>query len=150
PRAKIVCYEKIVHIPLSNEENLEVHGERPEENMKQLKTMKVNKPKLRYIPVVRNFPGVFSEDLSGLSPSRKVELHIDLIPGAMSVAKSPYRLAPTELQELSNQLKELQDKGFIRPISSLWGAPVFFGSFRMCIDCRELIKLLSRTATALP
>ncbi|GJT84705.1 putative reverse transcriptase domain-containing protein [Tanacetum coccineum] len=88
--------------------------------------MKVNKPKLEDIPVVRNFPGVFLEDLSRLPPSREVEFRIDLIPGAMHVAKSPYRLAPTELQELSNQLKELQDKGFIRPSSSLWGAPVLF------------------------
>ncbi|GJX74963.1 putative reverse transcriptase domain-containing protein [Tanacetum coccineum] len=106
-RAKIVCFEKIVQIPLSNGENLEVHGERPEGNLKQLKTMKVNEPKLKDIPVVREFPSVFPEDLSGLPPSREVEFRIDLIPGAMPVAKSPYRLAPTEMQELSNQLKEL-------------------------------------------
>ncbi|GJR00569.1 putative reverse transcriptase domain-containing protein [Tanacetum coccineum] len=59
-------------------------------------------------------------------PSRKVEFYIDLIPGAVPVAKSPYRLAPTEMQELSNQLKELQEKGFIRPSSSPWGALVLF------------------------
>ncbi|GJT51624.1 hypothetical protein Tco_0977781 [Tanacetum coccineum] len=106
-RAKIVCYEKIVQIPLSNGDILEVHGERPEGNLKQLKTMKVNEPKLKDILVVREFPGVFPEDLSGLPPSREVEFCIDLIPGAMPVAKSPYRLAPTEMQELSNQLKEL-------------------------------------------
>ncbi|GJR53900.1 putative reverse transcriptase domain-containing protein [Tanacetum coccineum] len=88
----------------------EVHGERPEGNLKQLKTMKVNEPKLKDILVVRKFPGVFPEDLSGLPPSREVEFRIDLIPGAMLVAKSPYRLAPTEMQELSNQLKELQEK----------------------------------------
>ncbi|GJR10876.1 putative reverse transcriptase domain-containing protein [Tanacetum coccineum] len=112
-RAKIVCFEKIVQIPLSNGENLEVHGERPEGNLKQLKTMKVNEPKLEDIPVVREFPGVFPEDLSGLPPSREVKFRIDLIPGAMPVAKSPYCLAPTEMQELSNQLKVLQAKGFI-------------------------------------
>ncbi|GJW06413.1 hypothetical protein Tco_1568836 [Tanacetum coccineum] len=87
PRAKIVCYEKIVQIPLSNGENLEVHGERPEGNLKQLKTMKVNEPKLKDIPVVCDFTGVFSEDLSSLPPSHKVEFRIDLIPGAMPVAK---------------------------------------------------------------
>ncbi|GKE68246.1 putative reverse transcriptase domain-containing protein [Tanacetum coccineum] len=106
-RAKIVCYEKIVQILLSNGDILEVHGERPEGNLKQLKTMKVNEPKLKDIPVVREFPGVFPEDLTGLPPSREVEFCIDLIPRAMPVAKSPYRLAPTEMQELSNQLKEL-------------------------------------------
>ncbi|GJT94523.1 hypothetical protein Tco_1090041 [Tanacetum coccineum] len=112
PRAKIVCYEKIVQITLSNGDILEVHGESPEGNLKQLKTMKVNEPKLTEIPVVREFHGVFPEDLSGLPPSREVEFCVDLIPRAMPVAKSPYFLAPTEMQELSNQLKELQEKDY--------------------------------------
>ncbi|GKD39758.1 hypothetical protein Tco_1259965, partial [Tanacetum coccineum] len=154
-RAKIVCLEKIVQILLSNGENLEVHGERLEGNLKQLKTMKVNEPKLEDIPVVREFPGVFSKDLSSLPLSREVEFRIDLIPGSMPVAKSPYRLAPTERQQLSNQLKELQDKGFIRPSSSPWGAPMLFvkkkdGSFRMCIDYRELNKLTIKNRYPLP
>ncbi|GKD56156.1 putative reverse transcriptase domain-containing protein [Tanacetum coccineum] len=111
-----------------------------------MKTVKVNELKLEDVPVVRDFPGVFPKDLSGLPPSREVEFRIDLIPAAMPIAKSPYRLAPTEMQELSNQHKELQDKGFIRPSSSPWGAPVLFvkkkdGSFPMCIDYRELNKL---------
>nr|GEW34125.1 copia protein [Tanacetum cinerariifolium] len=66
-RAKIVCFEKIVQIPFSNEDILEVHGKRPKENLKQLKTMKVNELKLKDIPVVREFPGVFTEDLSASS-----------------------------------------------------------------------------------
>ncbi|GJT84708.1 putative reverse transcriptase domain-containing protein [Tanacetum coccineum] len=72
--------------------------------------MKVNEPKLEDIPVVLKFPGVFLEDLFGLPPSREVEFCIDLIPGVVPVEKLPYRLAPTEMQELSNQLKELQEK----------------------------------------
>ncbi|GKF59028.1 putative reverse transcriptase domain-containing protein, partial [Tanacetum coccineum] len=73
----------------------------------------------------------------------------------MPVAKSPYRLAPFEMEELSGQLKELQDKGFIRPSSSPWGAPVLFvkkndGSFRMCIDYRELNKLTFNNRYPLP
>ncbi|GKE36703.1 putative reverse transcriptase domain-containing protein, partial [Tanacetum coccineum] len=154
-RAKIVCYEKIVQIPLYNGDILEVHGEHPEGNLKQLKTMKVNELKLKDIPVVREFPGVFPEELSGLLPSREVEFRIDLIPGVVPATKSPYRLATTEMQELSNQLKELQEKGFIRPSSSLWGAPVLFvkkndGSFRMCIDYRELNKLTIKNCYPLP
>ncbi|GKE63231.1 hypothetical protein Tco_1513598, partial [Tanacetum coccineum] len=122
-------------IPLSNRENLEVHRERLEGNLKQLKNKKLNKSKLKDTHVLHDFPRMFLEDLSGLPPSREVEFHIDLIPGAMPVAKSSYRLAHTEMQELSNQLKELQDKGFIRHSSSPWGAPVLFvkkkdGSFR--------------------
>ncbi|GJY87617.1 putative reverse transcriptase domain-containing protein [Tanacetum coccineum] len=76
----------------------------------------------------------------------EIPLEGDLVPGATPVAKSPYRLAPSEMQELSRQLQELQDKGFIRPSHSPWGVPVLFvkkkdGSFRMCIDYRELNKL---------
>nr|GFC23480.1 putative reverse transcriptase domain-containing protein [Tanacetum cinerariifolium] len=117
--------------------------------------MKVNESKLKDIPVVREFSNVFPEDLSGLPLSREVVFRIDLIHGAMPVAKSPYRLAPTEMQELANQLKELQDKGFIRPSSSPWGAPVLFvkrkdGSFRMCIDYRELNKLTIKNRYPLP
>ncbi|GKC42111.1 putative reverse transcriptase domain-containing protein [Tanacetum coccineum] len=74
--------------------------------------MKVNEPKLEDILVVREFPCVFPEDLLGLPPSREVEFRIDLIPRAMPVVKSPYHLAPTEMQELSNQLKELQEKDY--------------------------------------
>ncbi|GJX23696.1 hypothetical protein Tco_0228141 [Tanacetum coccineum] len=134
-RAKIVCYEKIVQIPLSNGEILEVHRERPEGNMK-----------LEGIPVVRNFPSVFLEELLGLPLFCEVEFHIDLIPKAMHIEKSPYRLAPTEMQELSNQLKQLQDKGSIRTSSSPWGASVLFvkkryGLFHMCIDYQEPNKL---------
>ncbi|GJZ49423.1 putative reverse transcriptase domain-containing protein [Tanacetum coccineum] len=89
---------------------------------------------------------VFPEDLTGLPPMRQVEFQIDLVPGAAPVARAPYRLALSELHELSTQLQELSDKGFIRPSSSPWGAPVLFvkkkdGSFRMCIDYRELNKL---------
>nr|GFB02099.1 hypothetical protein [Tanacetum cinerariifolium] len=76
------------------------------------------------IPVVQDFPEVFPEDLLGLPPIRPVEFHIDLVPGAAPVARAPYRLAPSKIKELAKQLKELSDKGFIRPSSSPWGAPV--------------------------
>ncbi|GKA89638.1 putative reverse transcriptase domain-containing protein [Tanacetum coccineum] len=79
---------------------------------------------LKDVPIVRDFPEVFPEDLPGLPPARPVEFHIDLIPGAAPVARAPYRLAPSEIKELSKQLQELFDKGFIRPSSSPWGAPV--------------------------
>nr|GEW94895.1 putative reverse transcriptase domain-containing protein [Tanacetum cinerariifolium] len=79
---------------------------------------------LKDVPVIRYFPEVFPEDLPGLPPARPVEFQIDLIPGAAPVARAPYRLAPSEMKELSEQLQELSDKGFIRPSSSPWGAPV--------------------------
>ncbi|KAI3797484.1 hypothetical protein L1987_32741 [Smallanthus sonchifolius] len=107
------------------------------------------------IPIIREFPEVFPDDLPGLPPVREVKFRIDLIPGANPVAKAPYRLAPSELQELASQLQELADKGFIRPSHSPWGAPVLFvkkkdGLFRMCIDYRELNKLTIKNRYPLP
>ncbi|GJR01911.1 putative reverse transcriptase domain-containing protein [Tanacetum coccineum] len=98
---------------------------------------------------------VFPEDLPGSSSTRQVEFKFDLVPGAAPVAWAPYRLEPSEMKELSEQLKELSDKGFIRPSSSPWGAPVLFvkkkdGSFRMCIDYRELNKLTVKNRYPLP
>ncbi|GKA57038.1 putative reverse transcriptase domain-containing protein [Tanacetum coccineum] len=93
--------------------------------------------------------------MPGLPLTRQVEFQIDLIPGAAPVARAPYRLAPSKMKELSEQLKELSDKGFIRPNFSPWGAPVLFikkkdGSFRMCIDYRELNKLTVKNHDPLP
>nr|GEZ32292.1 DNA/RNA polymerases superfamily protein [Tanacetum cinerariifolium] len=82
--------------------------------------------RLEYLPVVQEFPEVFPKDLSGIPPTRQVEFQINLIPGAAPVARAPYRLAPSEMKELAEQLQELTDKGFIRPSSSPWGAPVLF------------------------
>nr|GFC91304.1 putative reverse transcriptase domain-containing protein [Tanacetum cinerariifolium] len=111
--------------------------------------------KLDDIRVVRDFLEVFPDDLSGLPPVREIEFRIDLIPGALPVVKSPYRLAPSEMSELSSQLKELQEKGFIRPSHSPWGAPVLFvkkkdGAMRMCIDNGELNKLTIKNRYPLP
>ncbi|GJW58644.1 putative reverse transcriptase domain-containing protein [Tanacetum coccineum] len=116
---------------------------------------KSERKQIEDVPIVRDFPGVFPEDLPGLPPARPVEFQIDLVPGAAPVARAPYRLAPSEMKELSEQLQELSDKGFIRPSSSPWGAPVLFvkkkdGSFRMCIDYRELNKLTVKNRYPLP
>ncbi|GJX83635.1 putative reverse transcriptase domain-containing protein [Tanacetum coccineum] len=116
---------------------------------------KSEKKRLEDVSIVQDFPEVFPEDLPGLPPTRQVEFQIDLVPGAAPVARAPYRLAPSEMKELSEQLKELSDKGFIRPSSSPWGAPVLFvkkkdGSFRMCIDYRELNKLTVKNRYPLP
>ncbi|GJZ86790.1 putative reverse transcriptase domain-containing protein, partial [Tanacetum coccineum] len=149
--AEIICHEKVVRIPLPDGNMLRVLREKPEEKVRFLMGVK----KQEEIVVVRDFPKVFPEDLSGLSPIREIKFRIELTPRATPVAKSPYRLAHSELEELSGQLKELQDKGFILPSSLPWGAPVLFvkkkdGSFRMCIDYRELNKLTVKNRYPLP
>ncbi|GKC25684.1 putative reverse transcriptase domain-containing protein [Tanacetum coccineum] len=144
--ARIICDEKVVHIPIDGE-TLIIRA--------QVMEKKSDEKRLEDIPVVREFLEVFPEDLPGLPPVRQVEFQIDLILGAAPVARAPYRLAPSEMQELSNQLQELADRGFIRPSTSPWGALVLFvkkkdGSFRMCIDYRELNKLTVKNRYPLP
>ena len=85
-----------------------------------------NDLKLEDIPIVRDYPDVFPEDLPGLPLEREAEFTIDVALGTASISKAPYRMAPLELKELKIQLQELLDKGFIRPSVSLWGAPVLF------------------------
>nr|GEU59984.1 putative reverse transcriptase domain-containing protein [Tanacetum cinerariifolium] len=116
---------------------------------------KSNEKRLKDVPLVQDFPEVFLEDLPGIPPTRQVEIQIDLISGAAPVAHAPYRLALSEMKAFLDQLKELADKGFIRPSSSPWGAPVLFvkkkdGSFRMCIDYQELNKLTVKNRYPLP
>ncbi|GKA88269.1 putative reverse transcriptase domain-containing protein [Tanacetum coccineum] len=156
-RAKVVCYEKYIRVPYRND-MLIIQGERSGiksesrlevissirtqkyidqgcqvfliQMMKEEKT-EIPERRIKDVPVVRDFP----------------ELHL--------FARAPYHLAPAEMKELAEQLKELSDKGFIRPSSSPWGAPILFvkkkdGSFRMCIDYRELNKLTVKNRYPLP
>ncbi|GJR17847.1 putative reverse transcriptase domain-containing protein [Tanacetum coccineum] len=125
-KAVIVCHEKIVRILVEEGKVLCVQGKRNIGKTKTLMSTKANEPTLSDIPIIRDFEDVFPDDLSGLPPQRQVEFCTDLIPRATPVAKSPYRLAPSEMQELSKQLQELEDKGFIRPSHSPWGTPVLF------------------------
>nr|GFC07009.1 putative reverse transcriptase domain-containing protein [Tanacetum cinerariifolium] len=116
---------------------------------------KSEKKRLEDVPIVQNSPEVFPEDLSGLPPTLTVEFQIDLVPVVAPVARAPCRLAPSEMKELAEQLNVLSNKGFIRPSSSPWGAPVLFvkkkdGSFQMCIDYRELNKLTVKNRYPLP
>nr|GEV72439.1 putative reverse transcriptase domain-containing protein [Tanacetum cinerariifolium] len=142
--AAILCGEKKVRIPLKNKA-LIIKGDRNQSRLKVISCIKARKyigngcelflaqvtgtvskeKRVEDVPVIRDFPEVFPEDLPRLRPPRQVEFCIDLIPCAIPVARAPYRLAPSELKVLSEQLKELSEKGFIRPSSSPWGAPVF-------------------------
>ncbi|GKD71622.1 hypothetical protein Tco_1325712 [Tanacetum coccineum] len=146
--AIIVCDEKIVRVSFGNE-TLIIHGDGSNRGSEtRLNIISCTKPqkyllkgcpiflahvtteetedkskekRLEDVPIVWDFPEVFPEDLPGIPPPRQGEFQIDLVPGAAPVARAPYRLAPSEMKELSEKLKELSDKGFIRPSSSTWG-----------------------------
>ena len=111
--------------------------------------------RLEDIPIVKEFPDVFPDDISGLPPDREVEFTIDLIPGTEPIYIPPYRMASAELRELKAQLEQLLSKGFIRPSISPWEAPVLFvkkkdGSLRLCIDYRKLDRVTIRNQYPLP
>ncbi|GKA54547.1 putative reverse transcriptase domain-containing protein [Tanacetum coccineum] len=154
--AAILCGEKKVRIPLEGK-TLVIKGDRNNSRLKIVSCIKARKyiekgcelflaqvteqeskeKRLEDVPVIRDFLEVFPEELPGLPPPRQVEF------------------PPSEMKELSKQLQELSEKGFIRPSSSPWGAPVLFvkkkdGSFRMCIDYRELNKLTIKNRYPLP
>ncbi|GKA16186.1 putative reverse transcriptase domain-containing protein, partial [Tanacetum coccineum] len=170
----IVCGEKVVRIPYENK-MLIVESDNGVSRLKVISCVKAHKyiergchlflahvtkkkskeKRLEDVPVICDFPKVFPEELLGLPPPRQVEFRIDIVPGVAPVARAPYKLAPSEMRELSVQLQELLEKGFTRPSSSPWGAPVLFvkkkdGSFTMCIDYRELNMLTLKNHYPLP
>ncbi|XP_076960462.1 uncharacterized protein LOC143636863 [Bidens hawaiensis] len=121
-RAEVVCFEKYIRIPLDDDRILRIFGEKPSKRLKLMSCTqtqkylrkkyvaflanvlekKQEKKTIKYILVVHDFPEVFPEDVSGLPPTHEVEFRIDLVPGANPVAKDPYRLAPSEMQELAS------------------------------------------------
>jgi hypothetical protein len=107
------------------------------------------------IPVLREYSGVFPDELPGMPPDRDVEFVIELQPGTAPISMRPYRMPPKELAELKAQLQELLDKGYIRPSSSPWGCPALFvkkkdGSLRMCVDYRPLNAVTIKNKYPLP
>jgi hypothetical protein len=107
------------------------------------------------VPVVNEFPDIFPEELPSMPPDRDIEFVIELKPGTTPIYKTPYRMATLELAELKVHIKELLEKGFIRPSSSPWGAPVIFvpkkdGTQRLCIDCRALNEVTVKNKYPLP
>ncbi|KAL0378531.1 UNVERIFIED_CONTAM: Retrovirus-related Pol polyprotein from transposon.6 [Sesamum radiatum] len=174
-RAVVDCYKKEVMIESSDHPKVVFVGERQVVPVCVISAMearqlmlegceaylahvidaeKVN-PTLEEIPVVRDFPEVFPNDLPGLPPHREVDFTIETFPGVAPISIAPYRMAPVELQELKKQIEELLEKGFIRPSTSPWGAPVLFvkkkdGSMRLCIDYRQLNRVTVKNKYPLP
>ncbi|GKB60001.1 putative reverse transcriptase domain-containing protein [Tanacetum coccineum] len=109
-KAEIIYHEKVLRIPLPDGKVLRVLGEKMEEKMRQLMSVKAKEKKQEDIVIARDLPKVFFDDLSRLLPVRELKFRIELVPKAILVVQSPYHLAPSELEELLGQLKELQDK----------------------------------------
>ena len=174
-RAAINCFEKKVLLQGPNGSEVEFLGERRilptclitalaaekllrkgcQAFLAQVSDIRVARLRLEDVPVVHEFPDVFPEELPGLPPDRELEFAIHLLPGTAPISIPPYRMAPTELKELKAQLQDLVDKGFVRPSVSPWGAPVLFvkkkdGSFRLCIDYRQINKVTIKNKYPLP
>ncbi|KAI3747349.1 hypothetical protein L6452_09803 [Arctium lappa] len=131
--ASIVCNKKLIRIALSDQKEVIVYRDRWDRKSCLISMIKARRCLVK----------------------GQVEFRIDLMPGEAPIERSPYHLAPAEMKDMMTQLKELLDKGFIRPSSSSWGAPVLFvkkkdGSMRMCIDYRELNKLTVKNKYPLP
>nr|ABA94359.1 retrotransposon protein, putative, Ty3-gypsy subclass [Oryza sativa Japonica Group] len=116
---------------------------------------RLNQITLEEIPIVREYPDVFPDDLPGMPPKRDIEFRIDLAPGTTPIHKRPYRMAANELAEVKRQVDDLLQKGYIRPSSSPWGAPVIFvekkdHTQRMCVDYRALNDVTIKNKYPLP
>jgi hypothetical protein len=116
---------------------------------------KVQETSLDEIGIVREYPDVFPEELPGMLPDRNIEFMFELLPGTPPISKRPYRMPVNEIVELKKQIPELQSKGFIRPSSSPWGAPVLFVEKKdrtqwMCVDYRSLNEVTTKNKYPLP
>ena len=174
-RATLDCYKKEVRLVRPEEPGVIFRGTKTEIAPSLINAMTASKmlrkgcqgylafvvdrrqegTRLEDIPMVKEFPDVFADDISGLPPDRAIEFVTELIPRTESISIPPYIMVPTKLKELKAQLKELLSKGFIRPSTSPWGALVLFvkkkdGSLWLCIDYRELNRGTIRNQYPLP
>jgi hypothetical protein len=149
----ILCTKRVIRLTKEDGTIIEFSAARPVEQVSLLN--KVQGTSLSDIGIVREYPDVFPEELPGMLPDRDIEFMIELLPGTPPISKRPYRMPVNELVELKKQLAELQSKGFIRPSSSPWGAPVLFvekkdGTQRMCVDYRSLNEVTIKNMYPLP
>lgn len=152
-RTRIECYEKQIILRPVGQPELIYQGKKKGQSV-VLSTKLISKEKSLQ-DKVNEFPYVFPGELPGLPPDRDIDFAIQVVPRTNPISKAPYRMSPIELQELKKQLKELEDKGFICPSVSPWGAPVLFvkkkdDNLRLCTDYRELNKVTIKNNYPLP
>jgi hypothetical protein len=119
------------------------------------KSVESNKPSLEDHPILREYKYVFPEEIPCLPPRRDIEFSIELVPGVVLMSRAPYRMSTLELVELKLQLKDMLEKGYIRPSVPPWGAPAFLvknkdGTLKLCIDYRQLNKMTIKNKYPLP
>ncbi|XP_073035204.1 uncharacterized protein [Primulina eburnea] len=174
-RATVDCYQKLVQFRTTESSSWFFYGEGARPPMPVVSALKAcraleaggegyliyaidsstDSVGLDDLPVVCEFPDVFPDEIPGFPPVREVEFGIELMPGTAPISRAPYRLAPSEMRELKQQLQDLLDKGYIRPSVSPWGAPVLFvkkkdGSMRLCIDYRQLNRVTIKNKYPIP
>nr|ABF95974.1 retrotransposon protein, putative, Ty3-gypsy subclass [Oryza sativa Japonica Group] len=149
-RGVIDCANRKVTVTNSNGEIVSFFASSPKSH-----GVVLNQVTLQEIPIVQDYPDVFPEDLPGMPPKRDIEFRIDLVPGTNPIHKRPYRMAANELAEVKKQVDDLLQKGYIRPSTSPWGAPVIFvekkdHTQRMCVDYRALNEVTIKNKYPLP
>jgi hypothetical protein len=175
-KAKVECYHKTLECVSKEGRRITLQGIRKPVSVRQisalqmrkycrkgcplyaiqvLKTIEGTKPSPDDHSLLREYRDMFPEEVSGLPPRRDIDFQIELAPGAVPVSRTPYRMSTPELVELKLELKEMMDKGYIRPSMSPWGAPVLFvkkkdGTLRLCIDYRQLNKVTIKNKYPLP
>jgi hypothetical protein len=157
-QAIISCDKRIIKLvsPLGEEVVAELVSPEPRKGSCHQMAIDSKEPvSLEIIKVVSEFPDVFLEDLPGMPPKRKAEFAIELLPGTAPISKRAYIVSGPELVELKKQIDELSEKGYIRPSTSPWAAPVLFvekkdGTRRMCIDYRALNEVTIKNKYPLP
>src|SRR5512136_3174747 len=149
-RGVIDCANRKVTLTNSNGETVSFFASSPKSH-----GVVLNQVALQKIPIVQDYPDVFPEDLPGMPPKRDIEFRIDLVPRSNPIHKRPYRMAANELAEVKKQVDDLLQKGYIRPSTSPWGAPVIFvekkdHTQRMCVDYRALNEVTIKNKYPLP
>jgi hypothetical protein len=149
----ISCAKRMVTLTSPQGERIEVNVSMP--TKVEAMVNQLDEKSLEHIRIVCEHLDVFSEELPGMPPDRDTEFSIELLPRTAPISKRAYRMDVKNLIELKKQIEELLEKGFIRPSSSSWEAPVLFvnkkdGSRRMCVDYRSLNEVTIKNKYLLP
>eukprot|EP00253_Pinus_taeda_P034511 PITA_34511 len=154
-RTKVDCYEKAIECVDDNGEPRVLQGKNKATSVRMVTNMQEKHNHRKMYPVLQQFKDVYPEDIIELPPHNEVEFSIELIPRVAPALKAPYRMSTLELVELKLQLKEMLDKGYIRPSVSPQGTSVLFvkkkdGTLRLCIDYKKLNKVIIKNKYPFP